>query len=253
MRWLRDPLRLSDVGSSAPAGLAAGIRELRAEHGSPEQVTQLDQRIASQLAAPAATSTSAVGVGAGSKWLLLGVLASLGSVFYAADPPVRVEKPVATPTAEFSPPAEAQPQQAPAGAIPDSALPGGLEPPAAEPARALRRRPQPGQRAGRPARSAHDELALLKRSQNALDREPAAALAFAEQHAREYPRGLFAQEREILAIEALLKLRRKPQALDRTQRFMARFPDSPHARRARALLDRTHAPADAAMPAPAAD
>jgi outer membrane protein assembly factor BamD (BamD/ComL family) len=82
------------------------------------------------------------------------------------------------------------------------------------------------------------ELALLQRSQAALDREPGAALALAEQHAREHPAGVFSQEREMLAMEALVKLRRVPAALARAERFVRDYPTSPHNERVRALLER---------------
>src|SRR5262249_31604551 len=81
------------------------------------------------------------------------------------------------------------------------------------------------------------ELALLQRSRAALRRDPAAALALAEQHARAYPHGMFAQEREVLAIEALLRTHARPGALQRAQTFVIGPPDSPYAVRIRALLD----------------
>jgi hypothetical protein len=87
--------------------------------------------------------------------------------------------------------------------------------------------------------SLEQELLLLQRSQAALAHEPAGALLLAEQHARDYPHGVFEQEREMLAFEALLELRRKPDALARAERFVQHFPDSAHARRVRGLLDRS--------------
>jgi hypothetical protein len=100
-------------------------------------------------------------------------------------------------------------------------------------------------RAQRPAQTATParespsagELALLARSQAALERDPRAALALAEEHRQHYPRGVFTEEREMLAIEALQKLRRKPDAVARARAFVALYPSSPHARRVRALLD----------------
>jgi hypothetical protein len=134
---------------------------------------------------------------------------------------------------------------------------------AAEPARAreLRRKP-------RHAR-AHDhavvapaapetpdvasELALLQRSRAALRRDPAAALALAEQHARAYPHGMFAQEREVLAIESLLRAHARPAALLRAQAFVSGHPDSPYAVRIRALLDELPASSTAPAADPAAE
>jgi outer membrane protein assembly factor BamD (BamD/ComL family) len=80
---------------------------------------------------------------------------------------------------------------------------------------------------------------LLQRSQAALDHNARLALSVAETHARDYPRGVFEQEREILAIEALLKLRRAPEAVARARAFVQHHPESPHTPRVRALLDRS--------------
>ncbi len=79
---------------------------------------------------------------------------------------------------------------------------------------------------------------MVERSRVALDHDPALALDQAQAHARIYPDGVFAQEREVLAIEALLKLRRRAQALVRAERFVERYPESSHVRRVRALIDR---------------
>jgi hypothetical protein len=94
------------------------------------------------------------------------------------------------------------------------------------------------------------ELALLQQSQAALDHDPAAALALAEEHARDYPRGVFGQEREMLAMEALVKLRRVPAALARADRFVRDYPASPHNERVRALLERFRMLAPASQPTP---
>ncbi|MDD9933104.1 MAG: hypothetical protein OXT09_05850 [Myxococcales bacterium] len=82
------------------------------------------------------------------------------------------------------------------------------------------------------------ELELLRRAQRALGRSPSRALALARRHARDYPSGVFAQEREVVAIEAQLKLRRSGVALERAQRFVERFPHSPHLHRVQALVER---------------
>jgi outer membrane protein assembly factor BamD (BamD/ComL family) len=68
---------------------------------------------------------------------------------------------------------------------------------------------------------------LLDGARGALQREdPAAALEAAEQHARAYPTGILAQEREAMAIRALVMLGRTPEAQARTDLFRSRFPDS---------------------------
>jgi RNA polymerase sigma-70 factor (ECF subfamily) len=82
------------------------------------------------------------------------------------------------------------------------------------------------------------EVELLGRAQDTLDSDPGAALDFAARHARRYPRGALAQEREVLAIDALLRLGRRADAEERAARFDATFPGSPHRRRIDVLLAR---------------
>jgi hypothetical protein len=139
--------------------------------------------------------------------------------------------PVASPIAPTSPVAPAAPP-----AI-TTAVPLPVDPrPAVEHARRERAQHHEPHAA---SASPEAELALLQRAQATLDHDASAALGLAEQHARLYPRGMFTQEREILAIEALLKLRQRPAALARARTFIERFPESAHARRVRALLERS--------------
>jgi hypothetical protein len=75
------------------------------------------------------------------------------------------------------------------------------------------------------------ELELLGRAQGLLTRDPASALAVTDEHARAYPRGTFAQEREALAIDALHRLGRRREMEARARAFLQRYPDSPHRER----------------------
>jgi hypothetical protein len=81
-----------------------------------------------------------------------------------------------------------------------------------------------------------DELSVLHQAQAALRRNPAEALALSARHAREFPGGALAQEREVIAIDALLRLGRRDEATSRAQRFAARYPGSAHAQRVAQLL-----------------
>lgn len=80
------------------------------------------------------------------------------------------------------------------------------------------------------------EVRLLERAQDALRSRPAEALALADDHARRFPRGMLAQEREVIAIEALVKTGRTSEAKARAARFKARFPGSSHTRRIETLV-----------------
>lgn len=71
------------------------------------------------------------------------------------------------------------------------------------------------------------ERALLDVARGALESEDgAAALAAAERHNREYPTGILVQEREAIAIRALVTLGRTADARARAGRFRERFPES---------------------------
>jgi hypothetical protein len=71
------------------------------------------------------------------------------------------------------------------------------------------------------------ERVLLDDARSAIEREDgAAALAATAEHARRYPRGVFVQEREAIAVRALVLLGRTDEARARVQRFEERFPDS---------------------------
>jgi hypothetical protein len=80
------------------------------------------------------------------------------------------------------------------------------------------------------------EVRLLERAQDALRARPAEALALADDHARRFPKGMLVQEREVIAIEALVKAGRTGDAKARAARFKQRFPGSSHARRIDTLV-----------------
>lgn len=71
------------------------------------------------------------------------------------------------------------------------------------------------------------ERALLDLARRAASRgEPAAALTLAEQHGASFPRGQLSEEREALAIRALLALGQRDRARARADAFRSRFPSS---------------------------
>jgi outer membrane protein assembly factor BamD (BamD/ComL family) len=65
---------------------------------------------------------------------------------------------------------------------------------------------------------------------------PAEALRALEEHRARFPQGTFAQEREVLAIEALVRLGRRAEAEARAAAFARQFPGSAHRRRIAVLL-----------------
>lgn len=80
------------------------------------------------------------------------------------------------------------------------------------------------------------EVKMLARAQDALRGRPAEALAIADEHARRHPNGMLAQEREVIAIEALVQSGRTADARARATRFEQRFPGSAQISRVRSLV-----------------
>jgi|GEM_PF-2510656 len=93
-----------------------------------------------------------------------------------------------------------------------------------------------------PTSSRDDEFALLRAARQAVGDHPNHALALTEEHARRFPIGMLAQERETIAIEALARLGRAAQAQARSRALLAAHPDSPYKGRIDAALSRLPSP-----------
>jgi len=82
------------------------------------------------------------------------------------------------------------------------------------------------------------ELSLVARAQAALAADPARALSLTDEHLQRFGSGALAQEREVIAIGALVRLGRMTEARARAERFHALYPTSAHGRRVDVLLER---------------
>lgn len=87
-----------------------------------------------------------------------------------------------------------------------------------------------------PATAAPSEIELLRDARFALKQSPARALELTDQHARLYPGGKLTQERELIAITALVSLGRRTAALSRGAGFERAFPRSPYIEQLNELL-----------------
>ncbi len=87
-----------------------------------------------------------------------------------------------------------------------------------------------------PETPAESESALLQRAQRALGSSPSAALTLAGEHAARYPAGMLAQEREVIAISALVGMGRTGEARSRAAAFLAAHPRSAHRPRIEGLV-----------------
>ncbi|HEX6243975.1 MAG TPA: hypothetical protein VFZ61_23830 [Polyangiales bacterium] len=80
------------------------------------------------------------------------------------------------------------------------------------------------------------EVSLLRNAQVALQSRPREAFQLTQQHRRLYPAGEFAQERDALAIQALMRAGETEQARELAQAFIRAHPTSPHAHRFREAM-----------------
>jgi hypothetical protein len=99
-----------------------------------------------------------------------------------------------------------------------------------EPGAAPDRTPAPSAERAKPetpAGSLQEERVILDRARaHLLSGEPAAALEDVEKYARSFRRGVLAEEREALRVEALVAARRTAQARAAAARFHAAYPGS---------------------------
>lgn len=79
--------------------------------------------------------------------------------------------------------------------------------------------PGPAPSAMTPASSTWESESLLNRARNALVRAPEQALAFANEHAQRFPT-IKVEQREEIAVRALLQLGRRPEAEDRAAKLV---------------------------------
>jgi hypothetical protein len=110
----------------------------------------------------------------------------------------------------------------------------GMSPSAAsEPSQARKDPQRTGEKLQQPEDppSAPAEADLLLKARKALKTDPDLALRLAAEHQSYYPTGRLVPEREVLAIEALRNLGRKPEADERLKKFEARYPKSIHLKR----------------------
>ena len=73
-----------------------------------------------------------------------------------------------------------------------------------------------------------NEVTLLDSARSALATDPGRALALTQEHMRRFPHGALAQEREVIAIEALSRMGQMDAARNRGNQFERRYPGSAH-------------------------
>jgi hypothetical protein len=258
MSLWKGPVRWVQDGSGAPVELRKALRSAQTELGSREQVRRLAQRMEPELT----RFNSSIPPGAaliGNHTTVFSIKTLL-SVFAVAAAGV-----VAVSYLRFgTPPASSVKNQQPASTkmsadatdkkpiatarrtfdlvIDAQEAERELANEVAKPTpKSIRRRAKPAAPITVPAPNMkldpEDELRILQHAQDNLTIRPLSALQSSEQHLRDYPSGVFAQEREMIAIEALFLLNRVDQGVDRAKRFLEKFNNSTHAPRVRSLLE----------------
>ena len=90
------------------------------------------------------------------------------------------------------------------------------------------------------AEAAHEDLTMetadIARLRSVSQSDPARGLALAQDGARKFPQGFFSQEREAIAIRALVRLGRVREARARAEHFLSAYPRGPAAESIRASV-----------------
>jgi TolA-binding protein len=224
---VKDPLRIREAGSDATPELRDLFRDAQKPEALPPVV---DARVTGQVAAlgsvPAAAPLKALPwLVAGGAVVVAGALAWVGTQ-RGVVPRVDSRAPSTLSAAPIAAPAPIPPAVAEA------------------PARDREKRASQASAArGTPAESAsasEDALAgeakLLNQAHAAMTADPQKALAIAGEHAKRYPRGQLAAERELILVQALVKLGRVREAEARGRALRKSTPSSIYGERLDTIL-----------------
>jgi len=234
MSELRDPPRMIDSQDGVPSFLRAALEAERRNPGpDADHIEQLARRLeVADAALPSGTKASAW------TWSRLAALTGVGLVAIAAAavemrsretmaPAVAttVPKPITAP-----PPLPVEQHRAdePPLVHPDELPTAAPTATASAPVARRTTRAAESNAPARPATTESAEIDLLDRAHDALRSRPAEALALCDKHQAEFADGRFTQEREALAIEALVYLGRRDEAERRWSEFQQRYPTSNH-------------------------
>jgi len=246
---MSDPARWK-LGEGAPPGALEMLRAApRPRAMSAAERARTAARIAAMPAAPGLG-----GAAGGTAWIkAIAVAASVGAGGLAVQAAWNREPPAIMAPAEHLPAErfrvlDPQAQAAPTPALPeepDAAPADAIEidldieeqAAATNPRRSPPRRALPAPRAASDTDALLREAELLEKARMGVARDPAGALRALEDHRASFPGGQLTAEREYLAIDALARLGRHAEARARAKAFVARFPSSPFAERARRIAN----------------
>ncbi|XYI01123.1 hypothetical protein ACMHYB_15780 [Sorangium sp. So ce1128] len=240
---MSDPKRWIQDGGGAPQG----ARDLLLAASRPRPMTSAEFARTAARVAPLGTAAGAgttlpmwvkglfvaVGLGLGGAGLYAALDGGPGGAASTAAPPVLTDLPLEQllSRAHGGVPVAAPAQVDPA---PEAAREAEAPRPAAPaPRRDAPRNTRPAAPPAAPIDS--DELLresnLIDRARAAATQNPDAALAAVDEHRREFPAGRLVEEREYVAIRALMRLGRVDEARARADAFLARYPSTSYADR----------------------
>ena len=239
-----DPVRWLDQPDQALSDAAQESLRAYAEHG-PSAAAHA--RMWSQLETAALTPGAGPVAAARARWWwwigtgIVGVVALWLTLQSPSDPQAPAARVASAPSRPVvAAPAQAEPPSAPAPPETPAAPPSEPAQRASAPARVRGPAAKPAPATLAPApESAGDptaELALLTPARQLLAARPQRSLELADEHARLFPRGVFAEERAFLRIEALLRLDQAEQAQRDARAFRRGHPRSTYLERLDALL-----------------
>jgi hypothetical protein len=242
-----DPKRLAESGSEASEALRGILRASRDDLPGAARLEGLAARLGPLLGGaavgttvepaapdpavgpeapapdPSLTAGTASGGGAAAKALGVGVavVALVGGAWLLTRPDPVTAPSDSPPAAQAPAVSRSEPAATPNEPTP---LPSAVES-AAPPAKGQ------APEGGRSHASGPSESALLAQAQAALRSNPQRALALTREHKRRFPSGALAQEREVIAIEALNRIGDGDAARKRAKEFETSYPGSAHRRK----------------------
>ena len=210
-----EPKRLSSYGDRLDRIVKGALDAERASDVDAARLAAIEAKLASRLAPPPPPPAGArPALWAGAAMIVAGV--AIYALSRTPAPPAPLPPP---PPAAIASVAPAPPEPVAIPTISPSDLPSAREPQSPS-ARTIPSAPA--------APTETEEIALIARAQEALASDPAASLALCREHGQRFANGHFAQEREAVAIEALVDLHRTREANERFDAFALRYPTSSH-------------------------
>lgn len=219
-----DPVRLAAQAGTTP-WLQSALSSARQQTPGAEDVERLTLRVEAAIAAglPGPDITGPANVAAGSVTagkiaiaglgLVIGV--AVGTVWTMKHTPRKLSEPTAVSASVAPVMSSSLAPSAPA--LDASAAPAELA-----------SKPAPAPTTNDVRNSGLSEAALLDAARSSLQGDPRRALSLTREHARRFPTSLLAQEREVIAIEALNRLGHTAAAKARAENFTRMYPGSAH-------------------------